>query len=79
MSKFIFAISEKKAAPNGSRYYLECAVQGGAKYRCNVFMGKHGEMIASAIRAKDLKSVSRMTNFGQEIEAAAIKFVEEAA
>jgi hypothetical protein len=42
-------------------------------------MGKHGGMTASAIRAKDLKSVSRMTNFGQTIEAAAIKFVKEAA
>jgi len=79
MSNFTFTIAKETAAPNGSRYNLECTAPSGAKYRCNVFMGKNGAMCASAIRAKDLKSVSRMTNFGQTIEAAAIKFVKEAA
>jgi hypothetical protein len=79
MSKFTFTIASEAIIPNGSRYHLECTAPSGAKYRCNVFMGKHGGMTASAIRAKDLKSVSRMTNFGQTIEAAAIKFVREAA
>ena len=79
MTNFKFTIASETPVPNGSRYHLECTAPSGAKYRCNVFMGKNGAMCASAIRAKDLKSVSRMTNFGQTIEAAAIKFVKEAA
>ena len=77
MTNFKFTIASETAAPNGSRYNLECTAPSGAKYRCNVFMGTKGGMTASAIREKDLKSVSRMTNFGQTIEAAAIKFVKE--
>lgn len=79
MTNFTFTIANKTAAANGSRYHLECTAPSGAKYRCNVFMGTSGGMTASAIKAKDLKQVSRMTSFGQKIEAAAIKFVMAAA
>ena len=77
MANFDFIIKEEKVVPNGSRFFFDCVYQGGSEYSGWVWMGNDRSMLASAFRKKDFRQVSRMTPFGQKIEAAAIQFVKE--
>jgi len=77
MTNFTFKVYQKDLSDNGINYRFECKTQRGANYRGTVWMGYKGGVIANSFRVKDLKSISRMTKFGSELESAAIKFVKE--
>lgn len=66
----------RNAWNSGSIYSVECETSRGAVYRGRVYLSDDGASIANMIRAKDFKSLSRMTTLGAELESKAIAHVK---
>lgn len=66
----------RNAWNSGSIYSVECETSRGAIYRGRVYLNDDGACVASIMRAKDFKSLSRMTKLGAELETKAIAHVK---